>query len=224
VDKIKTNLPSGRDHLARFAYGIVRSAWYSPEVPERLWLGTWNLDTLWHLCIGPDYSSIIDEAISSDELMQLRTIVKNVTQPLILAVRELWAAQGAILHPNVPLPSSPLPRLLIPTRDRRKSSKGKTPTQDVSRNHRIDEYTESLAPLPKSTKRKHTPSSSDSVPSHKAATQKFLTTYTSCTGKRKPPSVLVAAYKTSKHRAPTGGITSTGKRIRETPLQKANGR
>jgi hypothetical protein len=71
--------------------------------------------------------------------------------------------------------------------------------------------------LPKSTKRKHAPSSSDSEPSHKAATQKqkFLTIYTSCIGKRKPPSILVDTYKTSKPRAPTGGTISTGKRIRE---------
>jgi hypothetical protein len=148
MDKIKTNLPRGKVHLARFAHGIVRSAWNSPVDPERLWLGTWNLDTLWRLCIGPDHSFTIDEAISSDELMQLRTIVKNVTQPLILAVRELWVARGAILHPKVLLPSSSLTRLNFPTRDRRKSSKGKAPTQDESRSHRIDEYTESLAPLP----------------------------------------------------------------------------
>jgi hypothetical protein len=47
VDKVRTNLPRGKDHLARLAYGIVRSAWNSPVDPERLWLGTWNLDTLW---------------------------------------------------------------------------------------------------------------------------------------------------------------------------------
>jgi hypothetical protein len=53
----------------------------------------------------------MDERIPPEELMKLRKRVKDLTAPLINAVRSLWAARGAILHPNSPS----MARLLIPT-------------------------------------------------------------------------------------------------------------
>jgi hypothetical protein len=54
--------------------------------PEHLWLGAWNEDTFWRVCIGSDHSSTVDEAIAPEELMKLRKIVKVLTAPLINAV------------------------------------------------------------------------------------------------------------------------------------------
>jgi hypothetical protein len=49
----------------------------------------------------------VDERIPPDELMKLKTIVKALTTSLINAVRELWVARRAILHPNSPSMFSP---------------------------------------------------------------------------------------------------------------------
>jgi hypothetical protein len=50
-------------HLV-FASGIIRTAWTTSVEPERLWNGTWNEDTLWRLCIGPDHSSTVKDSIT----------------------------------------------------------------------------------------------------------------------------------------------------------------
>jgi hypothetical protein len=140
VNKIRHNISAGEDHLLHFASNVVHSACHSPVDPERLWLGTWNEDTLWHVCIGNDHSFTVDERTPLDELMKLRTIAKDLTTPLINAVRALWAAPGAILHPNSPSMS----RLLIPIRRPQGPSPKAAPKQKP--NYSIDEYTVVMVP------------------------------------------------------------------------------
>jgi hypothetical protein len=133
VDKIRRNVSTGESHILRFASNIFRSAWKFPVDPDHLWLGTWNNNTLWRVCIRSDNSSAVNEGINPDELMKLRKIVKVLTVLLVNAVRALWAARGAILH----LSSPSMSRLLIPTRCCQGSSTRTAPKQ----NHSIDENT-----------------------------------------------------------------------------------
>jgi hypothetical protein len=69
VDKIRRNLSASEGHLLRFVSNVVRPAWHSPVDPERLWLDTWNEDTLWRVCIGSDHFSTMDERIPPEELI-----------------------------------------------------------------------------------------------------------------------------------------------------------
>jgi hypothetical protein len=73
-------------------------------------------------------ASTMNEGILPEELMKIRKIVKHLTTPLIHAVRALWAARGAILHPNRPSMS----RLLIPTRRPQGSSSRAVPKEKPS--------------------------------------------------------------------------------------------
>jgi hypothetical protein len=176
VSKIRRNISAGEGHLLHFASNVVRSAWLSPVDPERLWLGTWNEDTLWRVCIGSDHSSTMDERIPPEELMKLRKIVKALTSSLINAVRALWATRGAILHPNSPTMS----RLLIPTRRPQGPSSGAAPKEKPSQS--IDEYTVVMEPPTNRSKRNHASHSSDPPPQAKVATQLYFTAYTRRTG------------------------------------------
>jgi hypothetical protein len=101
VDKIRKNLTTGQSHLLHFASNIVRAAWKSPVDPERLWLGTWNEDTLWRVCINHNESTV-DQAIEPEELMHMQKIIRQVTEPLASAVRQLWKARGAIVQDKNP--------------------------------------------------------------------------------------------------------------------------
>jgi hypothetical protein len=154
----------------------------------------------------------MDEAIPPEELMKLRKIVKVLTAPLINAVRALWMARGAILHPNGPSMS----RLLIPTR--RPEGSSKRAAQKPDQNYSIDEYTVTtdLPPINRS-KHKHTPQSSDPPPTKtREAPQSYLTTYTSSTGKRKPPTDVSSSFRTLE-RPRTGSAISTANCIHRTP-------
>ena len=150
-----------------FASGIIRSAWTSTAEPERLWNGTWNADTLWRLCIGPDHSSTVKDPITPEEFMKLRKIIKSLTKPLLIAVKELWATRNSIIHllklaadPELAQPgSTPLSHCLRPTR--MKSSVQKKQIQrskDVTSNHSMDEFTRSVPnPNPKCPRPKRKP-------------------------------------------------------------------
>jgi hypothetical protein len=211
VDKIRRNISASEGHLLRFASNVVRSAWLSPVDPERLWLGTWNEDTLWRVCIGSDHSSTMDERIPPEELMKLRKIVKDLTTPLINAVRALWTARGAKLHPNSPSMS----RLLIPTRRPQGPSSGAAPKEKPS--HSIDKNTVVMESTTNRSKRKHASHSSDPPPQAKAATQMYFTAYTRRTGQQKPSTVLSSTFPTSERLTSSRGSSSTGSQIYGSP-------
>jgi hypothetical protein len=204
VDKIRHNISAGEGHLLRFASNVVRSAWQSPVDPERL--HTWNEGTLWRVCIGSDHSSSVDEGIPPEELTKLRKIVKDLITPLIHAVRALWVARGAILHPNSPSMS----RLLIPTRRLQGPSSGSAPKQKP--NHSIDEYTVVMEPPPNRSKRKHASHSSNPPPKAKVVDQTHFTAYTRRTGHQRPFTVLSSTFPTSEQPASSRGSSSTGNR------------
>jgi hypothetical protein len=153
----------------------------------------------------------MNEDILPEELMKLRKIVKDLTTPLIHAVRALWAARGAVLHPNSPSMS----RLLIPTRRPQGPSPGAAPKQKP--NHSIDEYTVVMEPPTNRSKRKHASHSSDPPPKAKAAAQIHFTAYTRLTGQQKPSTVLSSTFLTSERLTSSRGSSSTGNRTHGSP-------
>jgi hypothetical protein len=151
--------------------------------------------------------------------MKLRKIVKDLAVPLINAVRALWAARGAILHPNNPSMS----RLLIPTRRPQGPSPGAAPNHSIDKqNHSIDKYTVAMEPPTNRSKRKHTSQSSDPPSKTKAAAQLYLTAYTSCPGQQKPSTVLSSTFLISER--PTPPRTLSRKSLICSPILKISHR
>jgi hypothetical protein len=188
IEKLRSTDGIKATHLT-FASGIMRIAWTSPVDPERLWNGTWNEDTLWRLCIGPDHSSTVDLPIQPEELMKLRKIIKSLTQPLMRAIKDLWTKRNEIINrkpiqttdpTHAQSGSTPLSHCLRPPRTTQVARNKRTrQSEEMASNRSIDEYTRSVPdPNPQSIRTQRTSAPDSTVPL-RTFTQAYLTEYNS---------------------------------------------